>query len=226
VQIVRSRRHARKLKCAPAALPRTVLSSLGITSAVIAVAPAMAQQSVGAAGPVLSFWSSPPIPWLILTLVGLVLAAMAWWRCRAAISSNRELRQAAAEREHSERAQRCSENRFQDAAEAGSDWIWETDAELRFSWISPQVEAVCQQPSSFFIGKSSETLGPPTADLEAWREHLEDLKARRAFRDYHISRILSDGRVVHMAVSGKPRFDADGAFKGYVGTGRDLTAEV
>ncbi|MHC2794318.1 PAS domain-containing protein [Mesorhizobium jarvisii] len=25
--------------------------------------------------------------------------------------------------------------------EAGSDWVWETDAELRFSWLSPSYQA-------------------------------------------------------------------------------------
>ncbi|PPR67878.1 MAG: hypothetical protein CFH02_01195, partial [Alphaproteobacteria bacterium MarineAlpha3_Bin1] len=34
------------------------------------------------------------------------------------------------------------------------------------------------------------------------------------------------GRLRHIRISGRPVFDAQGAYKGYQGTGADLTAEV
>ncbi|MCZ6863326.1 MAG: PAS-domain containing protein [Alphaproteobacteria bacterium] len=35
-----------------------------------------------------------------------------------------------------------------------------------------------------------------------------------------------DGRIMHLSVSGKPLFDEAGSFKGYRGTGTDISAEV
>jgi len=39
-------------------------------------------------------------------------------------------------------------------------------------------------------------------------------------------RELPDGRTIHVSISGKPMFDAQGDFRGYRGAGRDVSAEV
>ena len=50
------------------------------------------------------------------------------------------------ERRRAEAALRGSEQRFRDFAAAASDWFWETDAEHRFVWFSPNVEALTGVP--------------------------------------------------------------------------------
>ncbi|HYJ18093.1 MAG TPA: EAL domain-containing protein, partial [Burkholderiales bacterium] len=53
-----------------------------------------------------------------------------------------------------------------------------------------------------------------------------DLQARRPFRDLLLIRTIGDGDRIYARISGKPIFDDQGTFKGYQGTGRDMTAQV
>jgi C4-dicarboxylate-specific signal transduction histidine kinase len=50
------------------------------------------------------------------------------------------------------------------------------------------------------------------------------LEARQPFRDFVYRATHSDGSVVYNKISGKPVFDANGEFRGYRGTGTDVTA--
>jgi signal transduction histidine kinase len=56
--------------------------------------------------------------------------------------------------------------------------------------------------------------------------HEDDLAKRRPFQNLRFQRIGKDGGLHHISISGKPIFDVDGIFRGYRGTGRDVTAEV
>jgi PAS domain S-box-containing protein len=119
-----------------------------------------------------------------------------------------------------------SEGRFKDIAEASGDWFWETDADHRFTWFSDRVEDVTGVPGEFHIGKSRLKLAADQVEQEKWRAHLEALEAQRAFRDFRYLRRGHDGRLQHMSSSGVPVFDAEGHFKGYRGTGTDISAEM
>ena len=130
------------------------------------------------------------------------------------------------ERRRAEKALQESEERFRHFAEAASDWFWETDAEHRFSWISDRVEDVTGVPAEFHIGKSRLELAADQIEQDKWRAHLAILEVRRPFRDFRYLRRGHDGRLQHMSASGVPVFDAEGNFKGYRGTGADISAEV
>ena len=75
------------------------------------------------------------------------------------------------------------------------------------------------------VGKRRDELDLVIEDEEAWRRHLEDLAARRPFREFGYGRRDADGRLRHIIVSGDPIFARDGTFQGYRGTGTDVTAE-
>lgn len=123
-------------------------------------------------------------------------------------------------------ALRASEARVRDFAEMSSDWLWELDAELRFTWRSDsQTVRLTGMPS--ILGLTPwEALGGSPTDPH-WAQHRADLLARRAFRNFHHQRRPGqDGRPVHFSANGNPVFDATGGFLGYRGTGRDVTAEV
>ena len=67
----------------------------------------------------------------------------------------------------------------------------------------------------------------PGVDPGEWeKKHLANLAARRPFRDFRHSRTRHDGRVVHLSINGKPIFEEDGKFKGYRGTGSDITERM
>ena len=64
------------------------------------------------------------------------------------------------------------------------------------------------------------------SEPEKWELHQATLEARRPFRDFVYSATRRDGSVMYIKTSGKPVYDANGAFLGYRGTGSDVTATV
>jgi PAS domain S-box-containing protein len=131
------------------------------------------------------------------------------------------------ERKRAERALQDSEQRLRDFAEATSDWFWEMDAELRFTYVSYRATADAGRAAQDVIGKTRwEFAGADPEDGE-WRRHIADLSARVPFRDFRYERAGGDdGKRQYFSISGKPLFDDQGEFKGYRGTGTDITAEV
>ena len=103
-----------------------------------------------------------------------------------------------------------------------ADWFWEQDEDLRFKHCSNLPFMLTSED----MGKTRSELGDPAMSEERWAAHKADLDARRPFRDFRWERIGSDGRRRFLSTSGDPVFDRNGVFKGYRGTGRDITAEV
>ncbi|HXE29229.1 MAG TPA: ATP-binding protein [Stellaceae bacterium] len=119
----------------------------------------------------------------------------------------------ATERRLAQEALQHSERRFRDIAEFSADWIWESDVNHRFTFLSGDgAQAV--------FGKTRwEVAGAdPTSD-PYWRRHKADLDARRPFRGFRFS-ITWPGSTTaqHFSASGKPMFDDEGRFQGYRGT--------
>ena len=117
-----------------------------------------------------------------------------------------------------------SKQRFKDIVEISSDWIWEFDENLRFSYISDRFSQITGQPRERFLGKTRAEIADNSGP--EWEAHLADLQARRPFRNFMCITHDETGRTLHWSVSGRPVFGADGTFKGYRGTGTDKTAEV
>ena len=115
------------------------------------------------------------------------------------------------------------ERRLHDFAESGSDWFWEMDDKLRFSYFSESFEAVTGVSPNKLLGKTRAETGIPKMDQDVFEEHLRDLENRRAFRGFTHPRDKDDGSRVWLSVSGKPVFGDDGIFQGYRGTGSDIT---
>ena len=117
----------------------------------------------------------------------------------------------------------AAEQRFQDFATASSDWFWEMDEDLRFSYFSERFTEVTGVPQQALLGKTRQETGIPNVDPSAWETHLSDLAQRRPFRHFVHPRTLPDGTEVWLSINGKPIFDHNGTFKGYRGTGADIT---
>ncbi len=115
---------------------------------------------------------------------------------------------------------------FRDVADFVGDWVWEMDAGLRFTYLSARFFELFPITPEFILGKTrGEFIGADAVD-RVWRNHFRDLKARRPFRDFKYSLRDDNGRIRHIRISGRPVFDDEGIFKGYQGTGTDLTAEA
>ncbi|MGH8766393.1 MAG: putative bifunctional diguanylate cyclase/phosphodiesterase, partial [Burkholderiales bacterium] len=123
------------------------------------------------------------------------------------------------------RALATSERRFRSLTEMSSDWYWELDAELRFSYVSEGVRKVRGIEPRWFIGKRRWELDYLTGEDEMAR-HRATLEARQPFSDFVMARGRGGNDISYVSHSGEPIFAADGAFCGYRGVARDITARV
>jgi PAS domain S-box-containing protein len=115
--------------------------------------------------------------------------------------------------------------RMTDWAAAANDWFWETDGALRFTYVSDGFQATTGIDPAAIIGKPIDVLRSAHSDPKHWEQRMAAFAAYRPFRD-SLNAALVDGRIVHISVSGKPVFGSDGTFRGYRGTGRDVTAQI
>src|SRR5690606_23669852 len=121
----------------------------------------------------------------------------------------------------------ASESKFRELTQLSSDWIWETDAQHRLSWLSDSVDAVLGQWKRRWIGRRRwEGDGVAAESMPAdWAQHRQVLDAHKPFENFEVSRLDDDGNVYHLSLSGRPVFDDSGRFVGYRGTGRNITRE-
>jgi PAS domain S-box-containing protein len=121
----------------------------------------------------------------------------------------------------------ANEERFRDFASAASDWwFWEMDADLRFSYFSPNAATAIGRPLDSMLGQRRHDLVSrlETQEQEKWSAHLADLEQHRPFHQFEYRIALPAGGHTWLSVSGIPRFDAAGRFLGYRGTGTNITA--
>jgi CheY-like chemotaxis protein len=81
-----------------------------------------------------------------------------------------------------------SDQRFRDIVEVSGDWIWETDAEHRYTFLSNRYEEVDWADPRASLGKTPwELAGANVAEDEHWQAHVSDRDARQAFRNFLFS---------------------------------------
>ena len=132
------------------------------------------------------------------------------------------------DRKCAEAALRGSEAKFRDYAESASDWYWETDPDHKFARVTDyeRLRARGFSPVSRIGLARWEFATDVESEPEKWRLHRSVLEARQPFRDFVYPAVRTDGSLVYYKTSGKPVFDASGEFRGYRGTGTDVTAIV
>ena len=130
------------------------------------------------------------------------------------------------ERKCAEESLQESEAKFRDYAESASDWYWETDPDHNFTRLTEDERRLARGFATVSrIGVARwEFATDVQSEPEKWELHRSMLEARQPFRDFVYRATHSDGSVVYNKISGKPVFDANGEFRGYRGTGTDVTA--
>ncbi|MBT4933167.1 MAG: PAS domain S-box protein [Rhodospirillaceae bacterium] len=118
-----------------------------------------------------------------------------------------------------------SEDRLRDIAEAGSDWMWEMDAELRFTYISHTAKTHGALDLDSVIGRHRNEFFSDDDD-EIRIQHMDDLQNQRPFRDFCYQMKNNEGGITHIRISGKPAFDEKGVFIGYRGIGTNITQQI
>jgi diguanylate cyclase (GGDEF)-like protein/PAS domain S-box-containing protein len=116
------------------------------------------------------------------------------------------------------------EQRFRDVVDVSGEFVWETDAKGRYTYLSERAEAVLGYTRAELLGHSPRDFLPLGEErvLENWYG-APGAEGRR-FRDVTHRSITKSGRAIWLAASGTPLRDAAGRFAGYRGTAADVTA--
>jgi PAS domain S-box-containing protein len=126
------------------------------------------------------------------------------------------------ERKRAEDALRESEAKLRDYAETASDWFWEIGPDYKFTLLTEN--AFGSDPADRIGTFCWDHALDFETEPEKWRLVWATLDSRKPFRDFVYCTVDGSGSPMYVRVSGKPVFDANGEFRGYRGTGTDVTA--
>ena len=163
---------------------------------------------------------------ITLLMTGTVLGGVFGWRMR--IGRN-QLATAAIENRKIHTALEESERRYRAGVEATTDWIWETDAEGRFTFVSDRIFDALGIDPKVLIGKDREEIRDAIPELLSSPGYLamrEAMEARRTFRSCRYPYDRLNGTHGTIESNGSPVFGEDGVFRGYRGTATDVTKEI
>ncbi|NQW00590.1 MAG: PAS domain S-box protein [Rhodospirillales bacterium] len=118
-----------------------------------------------------------------------------------------------------------TEKRFRDYAEVASDWFWEMDSDLKYTFVSSTYSKISGRPAKNILGRSRREMykGQFPDEKDAWLTFLDTLDAHQNFENFVYSYRRDDGSVILMSNSGRAVFAEDGSFQGYRGIGVDIT---
>jgi len=115
------------------------------------------------------------------------------------------------------------EARFRDFVAMADEWFWEIDDQLRLTVVDDKAP-----PPLVELARQQAPWQPDhlSVDDGAWARHRAELAGRKPFRGFRFHISGDAGTVHHIQISGKPFFDREGQFRGYRGTGSDMTSAV
>ncbi len=117
----------------------------------------------------------------------------------------------------------ASEARIRDFAEAASDWFWEAAPDGKLTYLSGGITRFGLDPGQLVDRDRSQLPYSIPRGQPGIAQIAAATAAHTAFKDVEYEGVLRDGRSVTIAVSGTPRFAADGRYLGHRGSGRDVT---
>jgi signal transduction histidine kinase len=114
------------------------------------------------------------------------------------------------------------EQRARELAELSSDWSWTLDEHLGFYSIAASSEDRCSPLPWPTFGKSPWEM-PVDLGASDWPALRAQLQAHQAFKDFEFKTLIDGSPSQWLSISGKPQFDAQGKFTGYLGTSRIIS---
>ncbi len=124
-------------------------------------------------------------------------------------------------------AQRYTPDQLSGLLCLGQSWVWETDAEHRFTFISSAMEAATGLEAQHSLGRTRrECFFGADALTPAMLAHIDDLENHRSFKDFVFRSSGKTQNKLWVSISGTPQFGAKGQFTGYIGISRGLSEQV
>jgi diguanylate cyclase (GGDEF)-like protein/PAS domain S-box-containing protein len=126
------------------------------------------------------------------------------------------------ERKRAEAALAEREKRFRDIAEASCEYVWETDAQWRYTYLSERVETMLGYARSELLGRRPREF-MPLGEARAADEWFARNSSDGKFRDFVHRSLTRAGGVIWQSVCGVAVRDEDGNVAGWRGTSADVT---
>lgn len=104
-----------------------------------------------------------------------------------------------------------------------SDWLWEVDAQGRYTWVSDVVNDLLGYPPEEVLGRTPFDFMPPEEAARVGQAFGEIVAAQRAFSGLVNRNRRADGTIVVLETSGIPLFDDAGNLSGYRGIDRNIS---
>jgi diguanylate cyclase (GGDEF)-like protein/PAS domain S-box-containing protein len=127
------------------------------------------------------------------------------------------------ERREAEEAVRRSEERYRNLVESTTDYIWEINAQNRYTYYSPAAIARLGYEEREFLGKMPFEIMAPEEAERIGKYFAPIAAARQPFSLMENTVLCKDGTEVVMETSGFPTYDTNGDYSGYRGIERDIT---
>jgi diguanylate cyclase (GGDEF)-like protein/PAS domain S-box-containing protein len=127
------------------------------------------------------------------------------------------------ERKRAEDQIRESEQRFRDVVDASGEYVWETDAEWRYRYLSKRAEFVLGHPIEHLLGRRSSDFMPAGEAERVSRWIAANSVPGGSFTDLEHMMVAEAGDIRWQWLSGKPVRDETGAVIAYRGTGANIT---
>ncbi|MGK9063869.1 sensor domain-containing diguanylate cyclase [Stutzerimonas chloritidismutans] len=116
--------------------------------------------------------------------------------------------------------------RLQEIIAHNSDWLWEVDAQGRYTFCSAHSEQILGYAPSHVLGRTPFDFMPPQEAERVGAQFAAIVAAQRPFAGLINRNLHADGRLVVLETSGIPLFADDGTFIGYRGIDRDITPAI
>ena len=117
---------------------------------------------------------------------------------------------------------RTAQGRLKSLVSLSSDWVWEQDADLRFTYFSHQHPETASFDPTVLQGTrcmGDEAYSAPHDEVAAFNECVN---AHKPFREFTFGYTDGKGKRHYLRISGEPIIEF-GEFQGYRGVGTDVT---
>lgn len=116
--------------------------------------------------------------------------------------------------------------RLREIISHNSDWLWEVDAQGRYTFCSEHIRHMLGYAPEQILGRTPFDLMPPEEAQRVGALFGAIVGEQRAFSGLINRNLHADGRVVVLETSGVPLFDDHGTLVGYRGIDRDLSPAI
>lgn len=119
-----------------------------------------------------------------------------------------------------------SETKYRNLVEAISDFIWETDSDRKYTYLSPQVEKLFGYKPEELIGKTPFEFMEDLVIDEQLSQSDKIVSEKVPFYNLISTFISKDGEPVYVETSGQPIYDDKNNFIGYRGISHNATKRI